>query len=430
MATSPFTHLLSLPEEATNMICQQFCPHCSKNPSPRYFLRSKWPNPAHDRHCLLALSLTCQELRRISQPHLYHRPAGHDFHGFINTIDETPALGQHLKELYVSEEVMMSLRLQHYEQHGNGKYYTIIRWRLFAYAFDNLMPVLISATPMFNKLEIHVETDRQFSSTPSGCLPNLKELTITFAGYFKTDDHDGLASLLHAAPRLERIELFNFKKPKASFRHDTVNEITLRSSVIHISRMEAIMRGFPRLQTLRMSAPKNWQRSHYTPSQQTSLSYKIEDLLMLRSDTLRHLTLDFPGIELDHQGEIVIQDLSEMEVLETLYIDSGMLHRRWKGRQPAPRICHMLPKSIKEFGLMGSAYPLVHEEVVESINISAQTFPHLKKVFVTQFQEQWPDDGVEWENKYASACEAHNIELSSWLPPSLQRFVSWGPYWE
>ncbi|KAF5582221.1 aromatic aminotransferase [Fusarium pseudocircinatum] len=432
MATPSSTHLFSLPEEAIDIICQQFCPYCSENPSPRYFfLRSKWPNPTDGRNCLLALSLTCQELRRISKPHLYHRPTGHDFYGFINTIDETPALGRHLKELYVSEEVTLSLRLQHDEKNRNGRYHTGMWPLLFFYAFDNLIPALISATPMFNKLEIHVENDGQFPSTLPGCLPNLEELTIIFASrYSQLDDDDGLASLLRAAPRLERTELFNFKTPKASFRHDTVNEITLRSSIIRISRMDAIMLGFPRLQTFRMSAPRNLQRIHYTSSQQTSLSYKIEDLLMLRSDTLKHLTLDFPGIQLDYQDEIVIQDLSQMEVLETLYIDSGMLHRRWKDRQPAPRFCHMLPKSFKEFGLMGSAYSPVHEEVVESINISAQTFPHLKKVFVSQFQEEWPDDGVEWESRYASACEAHNIELLSWLPPSLQRFVSWDPYWE
>ncbi|EWG55666.1 hypothetical protein FVEG_13637 [Fusarium verticillioides 7600] len=237
---------------------------------------------------------------------------------------------------------------------------------------------------------------------------------------------DGVAGLLRAAPLLERMQLSEFGTPRAGFYHGNVNEITLRSSLLPIDEMKTIMRRFPKLQTFRISTPAFWRNI----GRRLGPAYKVEDVLMLRSDTLKHVALELPEHGID--GELVIQDLSGMKVLETLYIDSGMLHRRWKqGRQPAPRICHMLPKSIKEFGLMGSAYPLVHEEVVESINISAQAFPHLKKVFVGQFQEQWPDDGVEWESRYASACEAHNIELSLWLPPSLQdlmsKWTNWNP---
>ncbi|KLO98466.1 uncharacterized protein FFB20_06959 [Fusarium fujikuroi] len=425
MATSPFTHLLSLPEETIDIICQNFCPCCSQSPSPRYFLSSEWSNPAYDRKCLFALSLTCQELRRISQLHLYHRLVGHDFMGFINTIHKTPALGQTPKELYVNEDVMMSLYLKYDNESKSGTPLSVGRWRLFTHYFEHLMLAVISLTPMLNRLEIYVHSDRQLWKTPSGCLPNLKELTITFRDGFKIEDHpDSLADLMHAAPRLERIELIKFKKLRASFRHDTVNELTLRSCMIHIGQMTGMMRDFPKLQTLRFSAPKDWQRSNNV-SQQPGRTYKMEDFLMLRKDTLKHLILDYPGIEFNDPGEIVIQDLSMMKVLETLYIDSGMLHRRWEqDRLCTQRLCHLLPRSIKEFGLMGSAYPLVHAEVVQSINISAQAFPHLKKVVVARFDKEWPDDGDDWERTYASACEAANIELSSWLPSSVQHLMT------
>ncbi|KAF5562447.1 aromatic aminotransferase [Fusarium phyllophilum] len=428
MTTSSSTHLLSFPEETIDRICQQLCPHCSESPSPRYFLRSKWPNPAHDRNCLLALILTCQKLRRISQPHLYHRPMGHDFFDFINTIDETPALGKLVKELYVNEDAMASLRLRYLNQFVNRTEYSRARQQLLFEAVDCFMPVLLSLTPMLTKLEVYFESDGQFSSTKNACLLNLKELNITFAwglNFNYLEGVDGVAGLLRAAPLLERIQLLNFNKPVAGFYHDNVNEITLRSSLIPTDEMKAIMHNFPNLQTFRITTPDYWRKI----GQRILPTYKVEDILMLRSDTLKHVTLGLPVQGID--GELVIQDLSGMEVLETLYIDSDILYRRWKeGRQPAPRICHMLPKSIKEFGLMESAYPLVHGEVVESINISAQTFPDLKKVVITEFDKQWPDDGDDWKSKYASACEAHNIELSSWLPPSLQGLMSQWPNWD
>ncbi|KAF5710893.1 aromatic aminotransferase [Fusarium mundagurra] len=428
MTTPSATHLFSFPEETIDRICQQLCPRCSGNPSPRYFLLSKWPNPAHERNCLLALSLTCQKFRRISQPHLYHRPMGHDFLGFINTIDETPALGKLVKELYVNEDVMESLRVRYLEQFVDRTEYSRARWQLIHEAVDCFMPVVLSLTPMLTKLEVYFESHRQFSSTQYACLRNLKELNMTFSGGFHFNHLEGMTGLLRAAPLLERIQLFNFKTLKAGFYHDNVNEITLRSASNPIRVMKAIMHNFPKIQTFRITIPDHWRNIR----QRIIPTYKVDDILMLRSDTLKHVALELPGQCIE--GELVIQDLSGMEVLETLYIDSDILHRRWKqGRQPAPRICHMLPKSIKEFGLMGSAYPLVHDEVVESINISAQTFPDLKKVVVTEFNKQWPDDGDngdDWKSKYASACEAHNIELSSWLPPSIQGLMSQGPNWD
>ncbi|KAL5586654.1 hypothetical protein FOBRF1_016524 [Fusarium oxysporum] len=462
MANPSFTHPFSFPEEIIDTVCQQLCPHCSERASPRHFFRYEEPKPTHDRKCLLALSLTCKELRHISQPHLYHRPMGHDFFGFIDTIAGTPALGRHVKELCLNEHMIRRFLLQYADQakflaQCNKRYRTRLceaaqrnpmapvdrfrnatgyfgeRRQIVGTAINCLMSVAISLTPMLNKLEIHVESDWKFSPIPSGCLPNLKKLTITVSWSFPTDDLDGLAGLLDAAPRLERIELVNLevrdatKKPKTSFCHDTVNEITLRSCMLHISQLEAIMRGFPKLQTFRIGAPNHCQRAD-TRSQDTALLYRIEDLLMLRSDTLKHLTLDFPGIHLDHPGEIVLQDLSGMKVLETLYIDSGMLHRRWQGHRPGRRICQLLPASIKEFGLMGSAYPLVHDEVLESINISASVFPLLKKVVVAEFGKKWLVDGDKWERMFASACEAHNLELSSEVPRSSQGLALPEPY--
>ncbi|KAF5559365.1 aromatic aminotransferase [Fusarium napiforme] len=422
MTTLSSAHLCSFPEETIDRICQQLCPCCSEDPSPRYFLRSEWPNPARDRNCLLALSLTCQKFRRVSQPHLYHRPMGHDFLGFINTIDGSPALGKHVKELYVNNDVMKSLCVRYLDQFVNRTEYSEARRQLLLEAVDSFMPVLLSLTPMLTKLEVYFGCDRQFSSTPYACLLHLKELSITFPGalnLYYLEGVDGVAGLLRAAPLLERIQICDFVTLRPTFCHDNVNEITLTASLIRIDEMKAIMRRFRKLQTFRISTPYFWR----DVARGLGSTHKVEDVLMLRSDTLKHVALELPCHGID--GELVIQDLSGMKALETLYIDSGMLNRRWKqGQQPVPRICHMLPQSIKEFGLMGSAYPLVHEEVVESINISAQAFPYLKKVFVAQFQEEWPEEWVEWESKYVSACEAHNIELSSWLPPSLQDLMS------
>ncbi|KAL9561891.1 hypothetical protein ACKAV7_013814 [Fusarium commune] len=188
MTTTSFTKLLSFPEEVIDTICQQPCPQCSKRASRRdLLLYEKW-KPAQDRNCLLALSLSCKELRRISQPHLYHRPMGHGFVGFIDTIAGTPALGRHVKELCLNEHMIRCLLLQYDDQvkflaQCNKRYSTHLREaaqrnpmapvdrfrnatgyfgerrRIVGNAINCLMSVAISLTPMLNKLEIHVESD-------------------------------------------------------------------------------------------------------------------------------------------------------------------------------------------------------------------------------------------------------------------------------
>ncbi|EWZ29637.1 hypothetical protein FOZG_16527 [Fusarium oxysporum Fo47] len=224
MATPSFTHLFSFPEEIIDILCQQLCPHCSERASPRHFFRYEERKPAHDRNCLLALSLSCKELRRISQPHLYHRPMGHGFFGFIDTIAGTPALGRHVKELCLNEHMIRCLLPKYDDQvkflaQCNKRYCTHLcepaqtnqtapvdqfrnateyfgeRRRTVGNAINCLMSVAVSLTPMLNKLEIHLESDWKLSSIPSGCLPNLKKLTITVSWSFPTDDLDGLAGL-------------------------------------------------------------------------------------------------------------------------------------------------------------------------------------------------------------------------------------------
>ncbi|KAF4430477.1 aromatic aminotransferase [Fusarium acutatum] len=387
MATPSFTHLFSLPEEIIDILCQRFCPCCSKRTSPQYFFRDKKSTLTQDRKCLSALSLTCKELRRISQPHLYHRPIGRDLFGFIDTIGRIPTLGQHVKELCLSRVVCQRFVYQHgdpldlfakcdkryrthlYDAAQRNPMVPVDRLRnarsFFGETIENaeiaidcLLSVVVSFIPNVNELEICVQTDRKFWSISSGYLPNLKKLLITVSNCFPADNLDSLAGLLDAAPQLESIELAGLdlreaiKESERGLCHNNVNEIILRSSAIHTSRLEAIMRGFSKLQTFRFGAPEYWSGAG-AASARPGVSYKIEDILMLRSDTLKHVTLEFPGWGID--GELVIQDLSGMKVLETLYIDNGILHRRWQqGLQPARRICQILPESIKEFGLIGA----------------------------------------------------------------------------
>ncbi|KAF5669349.1 aromatic aminotransferase [Fusarium circinatum] len=448
MATPSFTPLFSLPDEIINLVCQQFCPCCSQRTSTRYFFCDGELKLIQDRECLLALSLTCKELRRISQPHLYHRPIGHDFFGFIDTIGRTPTIGQHVRELCADSSMIRSfIHQQHYyvdllancnkryrthlpddaQRNPLFRFYTSAGARSLLFfgetagnaeaAIDCLFSVVISLTPKIKRLEICVHTDRKFWSTPAGHLPNLKQLIITVAKCFPAGNLDSLAGLLDAAPQLESLELAGLdlreamKESEIAFCHNNVNELILRSSIVHISRLEAIMRGFPKLQTFRIGAPEYWQ------TLQEAVPYKIEDILMLRSDTLKHITLDFYAHGIDYP--VVIQDLSEMKVLETLYINTRMLRRRWQqGVLYTRRICRMLPESIKEFGLMGSACSLVHDEVVDSINISARAFPLLRKVVIDRFGGSHQVDGYVWRRKITSACEASNIEFSTKVPRS------------
>ncbi|KAF5981292.1 hypothetical protein FBULB1_4858 [Fusarium bulbicola] len=467
MAAPSSAHILSLPAEIIDILCQQFCPRCSKRAFPRHFFVERKPKEAQDRDCLSALALTCKELRRISQPHLYHRPIGRDFFGFIDTIGKAPALGQHIKELCLSSAAIRRFVDQYDDPMElfakcDQRYRTYLpdaaqrnpmvpipRLRNAAsylgnftgngeIAIDCLLSVVISFIPNINVLDICVQTDLTFWPIPSGYLPNLRKLVINVPERFPANDLDSLTGLLGAAPQLESLDLARLdlreamKDSEMGFCHDNVNEIILRSSAIHTSRLEAIMRGFSKLQTFRFGAPQYWDGPPY-PRPRTGVSYKIEDILMLRSDTLKHVTLDFPGRNIDR--DLVIQDLSGMKVLETLYIDSGILRRRWQqGREPARRIFQMLPESIKEFGLMGTVDPQpvlqiaqeahrqahrrVHDEVMESVNISARAFPLLRKVVIAYFGGRFQADADEWKGKFASACEARNIEFSSKVPRS------------
>lgn len=419
----------------------------------------------HGRNCLFALSLTCKQLRRISQPHLYHRPIGQDFFGFIDTIGRIPALGQHVKELYATPTMVRCFACRHgypkefltkcdkrYRTHLCDAAQRNPLVPLYGFRFpipisfgktignaetaiDCILSVVISLIPKINELEICIQTDRIFWSIPSGYLPNLKKLIVTISECFRADNLDSLAGLLDAAPQLESLELAGLdlrepmKESEMAFCHDSVNEIILRSCAIHTSRLEAIMGGFSKLQTFRFGAPEYWLAAG-AASARPGVSYKIEDILMLRSDTLKHVTLDFPGDGID--GEPVLQDLSDMKVLETLYIDSHILYCRWhQGRLSTKRLCQMLPESIKEFGLMGCTYPLVQDEVMETVNISAQAFPLLKKLVVQQsigMRQVDEDEETEETGKFASACEAYNIKFSPNVPRSSWNLTSSVPY--
>ncbi|KAI1014407.1 hypothetical protein LB504_012102 [Fusarium proliferatum] len=299
-------------------------------------------------------------------------------------------------------------------------------------AVDCILSVVISLIPKINELEICIQTDRIFWPVPSGYLPNLKKLIVTVSECFPADNLDSLAGLLDAAPQLESLELAGLdlrepiKESEIALCHGNVNEIILRSCRIHTSRLEAIMRGFSKLQTFRFGAPEYWLAAG-AASARPGVSYKIEDILMLRSDTLKHVTLDFLGGGID--GKLVLQDLSDMKVLETLYIDSHILYCRWhQGCLSTKRICQMLPKSIKEFGLMECIYPLVQDEVMETINISAQAFPLLKKLVVhlSIGIRQVGED--EETGEFASACEAYNIKFSPNVPRSSWNLTSPVPY--
>jgi hypothetical protein len=299
-------------------------------------------------------------------------------------------------------------------------------------SIDCILSVVISLIPKINELEICLQTDRIFWSIPSGYLPNLKKLIVTVSECFPAENLDSLVGLLDAAPQLESLELAGLdlrepiKESEMAFCHSNVNEIILRSCAIHTSRLEAIMRGFSKLQTFRFGAPEYWSGAG-AASARPGVSYKIEDILMLRSDTLKHVTLEFPGHGID--GELVLHHLSDMKVLETLYIDSDLLYGRWhQGRLSTKRICQMLPESIKEFGIMGSAYPLVQDEVLETINISAQAFPLLKKIVMDRFIRTRQADEDEQKREFASACEAYNIKFSPKVPRSSWDLASPVPY--
>ncbi|KAF4946427.1 hypothetical protein FGADI_11184 [Fusarium gaditjirri] len=74
--------LLSLPPEIVEKICEFFCSHCQTEPLSHFFHEQTlitpspdqiWEHDAEGAETLVNLSKTCQALKTLTLPHLYHR---------------------------------------------------------------------------------------------------------------------------------------------------------------------------------------------------------------------------------------------------------------------------------------------------------------------------------------------------------------------
>ncbi|KAJ4258086.1 hypothetical protein NW762_008226 [Fusarium torreyae] len=331
---------------------------------------------------------------------------------------------------------------------------------IFDDEYDTLfITMVLSMTPNLKKLEIGLWTYWKFPWCQPNSLLCLRELTITQWFTRKLSSTDDISGLLAAAPNLERLkfvkvgqEIYDQSENNRPYlHHATVREITFKDCDIPTPNLEALMKGFPNLQTFRYGS-RYWTK--YRERNRKCFSRAMGQVVMLRKDTIRHLSLQLSNLRCPNLADESLQDLSGMTALEALHIDCKSLYREADSTPKAGlTICNLLPPSIKEFGLMGEVQEQLYEEVLELITTSRRTFPHLKKVIVAHYHHKvrWMHSGSpssnedgssddnsdkssvygpdsffydetlnnnrsDWIDKLSSACSEHSIEFSSEKP--------------
>jgi hypothetical protein len=194
--------------------------------------------------------------------------------------------------------------------------------------------------------------------------------------------------------------------------HANVKELIFNASTLPRSNLEAIMDGFPKLETFRFG----WDFMMMWPGirgRWPSASVMTE-IVMRRNDTIRHLSLDLGS--LNSRGDRRLQDLSGMSVLETLHIHGLMLPRKEEDlKRSVLTVSEILPSSIRELGLMGEADKHLWEEVIDLITNSSVKHPHLQRVIVAS-PDLAKEDSSDWIDMFTSACNEFDIEFSMQEP--------------
>ncbi|KAJ4007573.1 hypothetical protein NW752_010238 [Fusarium irregulare] len=445
--------LLSLPPELLDQICKEFCLHCQKAPShPKfYFNIADQNNTPPETKSLVALRRTCTVLAQIAQPYLYHRPLGQRFPSFVQNVSEYPQLGHRVRHLSVAQATSPCIRhgdLCAFFTHGfvdrflerchhmrGTKLYEdarkcyldpmpkLIR-RCFCLrmldTFDDEREALaitfgLSFMPNLTKLEILLGENWIFRWCRPDSLPCLRKLVISERDLRRRPNGLAIYGLLAAAPALERLELNEVvhillpKNERSYLSHANLKELVINASTISTPSLHMLMNGFPNLQTFRFGWAY-WKSWHLLEWEETPCPSILNEVVLRRKDTLRHLSLDLS--ETGDMGGEKLQDLSKMTVLETLHIDSLMLTDE-NGEVPNDQEIHdILPPNIKEFGLMGKAYKRLYEEVLHLITMRHE---NLQKVIVAS-EDLQKDEWSLWINVFASACSETNIEFSTQKP--------------
>ncbi|RBR12250.1 uncharacterized protein FIESC28_08736 [Fusarium coffeatum] len=442
--------LLSLPQELLEQICQEFCLHCQNAPSHQksYFNVADQTMTPPEIKSLVALRSTCKVLAHIAQPHLYQRPVGKYFSGFVQMLSKYPELGHLVRHLSVARvllphghldgwmdgflEYVPSFLESCYHMEGTALYEDARRCEFNPLpkslveqfdlptltTFDDEREALfitlgLSFMPNLVKLEIGLGNHWSFRWCRPDSLPCLRELVISEWSPPLIPNGGAIRGLLTAAPALERLELNQVTReiPESEtfyLSHANLKDLVINASTLSSPNLRMIMNGFPNLQTFHLG----WMLGMYWlgPDSETPCGSILTDVVLQRKDTLRYLSLDLSEAD-DMRGK-KLQDLSGMAVLETLHIDRSMLTDEYDEGPHDQDISDILPPSIREFGLMGKADMWLYEEVLHMIIMRRE---NLQKVIVAS-EDLQKEEWSHWVNVFASACNKSNIEFFTQEP--------------
>ena len=410
----PETHIMSemsfslLPTEILDQIFSYFCPHCTVSDGE---LKS-----TH----LIDVAQTCNRFKRVALPILYHRVHAKKSGIFsaFRTLHNHPERREWVREVYLEtsrldangdqfmtlqdvEDLNRCVAEQGSLEEGWETQNDVTEETLnttnevYQSERENLVQlataILPTMTPRIEHLVVRSDTWYWPSYRQNSC-PRLKTLRLE-----PTDDDEStvsseiLESILPAAPQLTTINVTALTNVNWRVGHPRVHTFELERSELSFDDVGRLMDNFPCLERFKLEVET--QTRCWLDSKLNNITpRKLEPLLLSRSQTLRHLSLDFTQWPWGEEGAS-FQRLHELDLLETLglpgaaLVDCRVVSSEWKNvavlervkRQP--NIVDMLPPSLQELEILPPSSHMV-KPMLALAGHCPERFPELRKISV------------------------------------------------
>jgi hypothetical protein len=379
------TSLDRLPITVLTGIVEALCPHCTPDPTPAQS-RRYWS--AYDgvvfssadtsrTQSLAALARCSWTLNNVATPALYHQPKARL--SLIRSLDQKPELCRHITNLYFDNAVgnfntpseqdksmLLRLAANHSpaqlqildENHGGLR--AAADWLeedtdLF------LEGLLIAMCPRIRDLFVPCGSGAQFPLSKPGTLPRLEHLHIAHTDTELGTTVRRAASLLAAAPNLNRFwgYMINCTSNTEDLSFDNLTELRFVNSCFGRSSLLSLLRACPILESFSYEAggPCSGDLQFSARDAQTALvryapSLKYLELSMGHGERMWHMN-DWdsdPGSDDDteeDEDDYLSSELASLSSLEVLNIDGSCLPPDWADEDPS-RVTTIIPSTVKE----------------------------------------------------------------------------------
>lgn len=383
--------LINLPPEILHMIAGQLCfPFVDRGES-----RFRDVDEAHNLlrlATLSRLSKTCKMFCAIAQPELFrflHTEAR--LASAVQTLNRRPDLACVVKHLHVElgrdiEDQDWIADAALYDNYLRASLRSMSNHAIGGDEGDNsgFLPALaVTQVSNIESLSIEISHKVPLILQPRS-LPYLTELVIHYWDPENGFDVTTLQSLFNAAPSLKVFKVFSADGGEGgsassdNIFHPGLTTFELCNSALRRRCFTAIMNGFPRLE--KFSYASDWTISSNEGAEATPRD--ISETLHIRSDTLKHLSLNFPLADYFEQGQNnVIESLAHMTVLESIHISCLAVYSSDSpgGGPNGTRLTAFLPPSIRTL-VIYEPHLDITRDLVRLAEVAPASFPLLKTV--------------------------------------------------